>query len=118
MARAELMDFDQALELYEPVIGLEVHVELNTTTKMFSPAPNPANSAFHGAEPNTLVTPRACIAHTLARYGTRCGACSWFGPWRGRKATVRSPTLPIATGAAGGPKGVSTVTSVTSSRKR
>ena len=57
MARAELMDFDQALELFEPVIGLEVHVELNTTTKMFSPAPNPANSAFHGAEPNTLVTP-------------------------------------------------------------
>ena len=57
MARAELMDYDKALELFEPVIGLEVHVELNTTTKMFSPAPNPANSAFHGAEPNTLVTP-------------------------------------------------------------
>ncbi|WP_022887884.1 Asp-tRNA(Asn)/Glu-tRNA(Gln) amidotransferase subunit GatB [Agromyces italicus] len=57
MARAELMDFDQALELFEPVIGLEVHVELNTTTKMFSSAPNPANSEFHGAEPNTLVSP-------------------------------------------------------------
>ncbi|MGW9629242.1 Asp-tRNA(Asn)/Glu-tRNA(Gln) amidotransferase subunit GatB [Agromyces sp. NPDC055520] len=57
MARAELMDFDQALELFEPVIGLEVHVELNTTTKMFSSAPNPANSQFHGAEPNTLITP-------------------------------------------------------------
>ena len=57
MARAELMDFDKALELFEPVIGLEVHVELNTTTKMFSPAPNPANSAYHGAEPNTLVSP-------------------------------------------------------------
>ena len=41
MARAELMDYDKALELFEPVIGLEVHVELNTTTKMFSPAPNP-----------------------------------------------------------------------------
>ncbi|MEF3403994.1 Asp-tRNA(Asn)/Glu-tRNA(Gln) amidotransferase subunit GatB [Agromyces sp. CCNWLW203] len=57
MARAELMDFDKALELFEPVIGLEVHVELNTTTKMFSSAPNPANSQFHGAEPNTLITP-------------------------------------------------------------
>ncbi|KQZ08532.1 glutamyl-tRNA amidotransferase [Agromyces sp. Root1464] len=57
MARAELMDFDKALELFEPVIGLEVHVELNTTTKMFSSAPNPANSQFHVAEPNTLITP-------------------------------------------------------------
>ncbi|WP_395242932.1 Asp-tRNA(Asn)/Glu-tRNA(Gln) amidotransferase subunit GatB [Agromyces sp. MMS24-K17] len=57
MARAELMDYDRALELFEPVIGLEVHVELNTRTKMFSPAPNPANSEFHGAEPNTLVSP-------------------------------------------------------------
>jgi aspartyl-tRNA(Asn)/glutamyl-tRNA(Gln) amidotransferase subunit B len=57
MARATLMDFDKALAIFEPVIGLEVHVELNTTTKMFSGAPNPANSAFHGAEPNTLVTP-------------------------------------------------------------
>ena len=60
MARAELMDFDKALELFEPVIGLEVHVELNTSTKMFSAAPNPANSEFHGAEPNTLITP-VCI---------------------------------------------------------
>jgi aspartyl-tRNA(Asn)/glutamyl-tRNA(Gln) amidotransferase subunit B len=57
MARAELMDYDKALELYEPVIGLEVHVELNTATKMFSSAPNPANSQFHDAAPNTLVTP-------------------------------------------------------------
>jgi aspartyl-tRNA(Asn)/glutamyl-tRNA(Gln) amidotransferase subunit B len=60
MARAELMDFDKALELFEPVIGLEVHVELNTSTKMFSAAPNPANSEFHGADPNTLITP-VCI---------------------------------------------------------
>ncbi|WP_438855673.1 Asp-tRNA(Asn)/Glu-tRNA(Gln) amidotransferase subunit GatB [Agromyces sp. M3QZ16-3] len=57
MARAALMDFDEALERFEPVIGLEVHVELNTKTKMFSSAPNPANDEFHGAEPNTLVAP-------------------------------------------------------------
>src|SRR5690606_36423164 len=54
---ATLMDFDAALEKYEPVIGLEVHVELNTRTKMFSAAGNPANEEFHGAEPNTLIAP-------------------------------------------------------------
>ncbi|MBX3093037.1 MAG: Asp-tRNA(Asn)/Glu-tRNA(Gln) amidotransferase subunit GatB [Cryobacterium sp.] len=57
MAKADLMDFDKALELFEPVLGFEVHVELNTRTKMFSSAPNPANNEFHDAEPNTLLTP-------------------------------------------------------------
>ncbi|WP_100344036.1 Asp-tRNA(Asn)/Glu-tRNA(Gln) amidotransferase subunit GatB [Compostimonas suwonensis] len=52
MARAELMDFDKALELFEPVLGFEVHVELNTKTKMFSSAPN-----NFGSLPNTNVTP-------------------------------------------------------------
>ncbi len=54
---AKLMDFDRALELFEPVIGLEVHIELNTKTKMFSAAGNPANEANHGAAPNSLVAP-------------------------------------------------------------
>lgn len=57
MVAAKLMDFDRALELYEPVLGFEVHVELNTNTKMFSDAPNPANEAYHAAEPNTLIAP-------------------------------------------------------------
>ncbi|MEY2849284.1 MAG: hypothetical protein RI885_1951 [Actinomycetota bacterium] len=57
MARAELMDFDRALELFEPVLGFEVHVELNTRTKMFSDAPNPAFAAHHGADANTQITP-------------------------------------------------------------
>ncbi len=57
MAKAELMDFDKALELFEPVLGFEVHVELNTRTKMFSDAPNPAAPEFHGGEPNTQITP-------------------------------------------------------------
>ncbi|GAA5029950.1 Asp-tRNA(Asn)/Glu-tRNA(Gln) amidotransferase subunit GatB [Microbacterium fluvii] len=57
MAKVALMDYDKALEIYEPVLGFEIHVELNTGTKMFSAAGNPANEAHHGAEPNTLVAP-------------------------------------------------------------
>ena len=37
---------------FEPVIGLEIHVELKTKSKMFSNGP-----VFFGAEPNTLVVP-------------------------------------------------------------
>jgi aspartyl-tRNA(Asn)/glutamyl-tRNA(Gln) amidotransferase subunit B len=48
----ELLGFDEALERYEPVMGLEVHVELGTNTKMFCSCP----TAF-GAEPNTQVCP-------------------------------------------------------------
>ncbi len=51
------MDFDQALEMFEPVLGFEVHVELNTQTKMFSDAPNPAASGALNPEPNTYITP-------------------------------------------------------------
>ena len=36
---------------FETVIGLEVHVELKTNSKIFSPAP-----AHFGAEPNTNTT--------------------------------------------------------------
>ncbi len=57
MAKEALMDFDEALERFEPVLGFEVHVELNTATKMFSGAPNPAHAANHDAAPNTLVAP-------------------------------------------------------------
>src|SRR6195952_2875917 len=46
------MDYDKALEIFEPVLGFEVHVELNTKTKMFSDTPN-----FFGGEPNTNITP-------------------------------------------------------------
>lgn len=57
MAKAELMDFDKALELFEPVLGFEVHVELNTSTKMFSDAPNPASPEHYEGAPNTQITP-------------------------------------------------------------
>ena len=49
---AELLDYDDVVARYEPVLGLEVHVELSTATKMFCGCAN-----RFGAEPNTLVCP-------------------------------------------------------------
>ncbi|WP_107983764.1 Asp-tRNA(Asn)/Glu-tRNA(Gln) amidotransferase subunit GatB [Rhodococcus sp. OK519] len=49
---ADLLDYDAVLAKFEPVLGMEVHVELHTATKMFCPCP----TAF-GAEPNTQVCP-------------------------------------------------------------
>ncbi|MEY4321521.1 MAG: hypothetical protein RL167_249 [Actinomycetota bacterium] len=52
MAKDELMNYEKALEQFEVVIGLEVHVELNTNTKMFCGCRNE-----FGGEPNTFVCP-------------------------------------------------------------
>ena len=48
----DVLSFEEALERFDPVLGFEVHVELNTKTKMFDAAPN-----VFGDEPNTNVTP-------------------------------------------------------------
>ncbi|TFV46838.1 Asp-tRNA(Asn)/Glu-tRNA(Gln) amidotransferase subunit GatB [Blastococcus sp. TF02A-35] len=47
-----LVDFDEVLTRYEPVIGLETHVELGTESKMFCGC-----STTFGAEPNTQTCP-------------------------------------------------------------
>ncbi len=51
-ASVTLIDFDEVLEKFDPAMGLEVHVELNTNTKMFCGCP-----AVFGGEPNTNVCP-------------------------------------------------------------
>lgn len=48
----DLMDYDEVLERFDPVMGLEVHVELQTETKMFS-----ASSTDFGAPPNSHTDP-------------------------------------------------------------
>ncbi len=49
---SKTVSFEDALTRYQPVMGLEVHVELNTATKMFCGCPTE-----FGAEPNTQVCP-------------------------------------------------------------
>ena len=70
------MDYDEAIERYDPVLGLEVHVELGTATKMFCGCPTE-----FGAPPNTQVCP-VCLAlpgamptinRTAVEYAIRIG---------------------------------------------
>ncbi|HEU4811648.1 MAG TPA: Asp-tRNA(Asn)/Glu-tRNA(Gln) amidotransferase subunit GatB [Nocardioides sp.] len=49
---ATLVGWDEVLEAFDPAMGLEVHVELNTNSKMFCGCPTE-----FGAEPNTQVCP-------------------------------------------------------------
>ncbi|SNY88439.1 aspartyl/glutamyl-tRNA(Asn/Gln) amidotransferase subunit B [Nocardia amikacinitolerans] len=48
----ELMDYSDVIARYEPVLGMEVHVELSTATKMFCGC-----ATEFGAQPNTQVCP-------------------------------------------------------------
>ena len=83
---ADMVPFEVAVARYDPVIGLETHVELGTVTKMFCGCPNQ-----FGGEPNSLVCPvclglpgslpvinRAAIEYTI-RIGLalNCSIASW-----------------------------------------
>jgi aspartyl-tRNA(Asn)/glutamyl-tRNA(Gln) amidotransferase subunit B len=48
----ELVPYDDALQRYDPALGLETHVELGTTTKLFCGC-----STEFGGEPNSQVCP-------------------------------------------------------------
>jgi aspartyl-tRNA(Asn)/glutamyl-tRNA(Gln) amidotransferase subunit B len=52
MTMDQLAPYDEAVATYDPVLGLEVHVELNTASKMFCGC-----VATFGAPPNTQVCP-------------------------------------------------------------
>src|SRR5712692_4293160 len=81
-----VVPYDGAVARYDPVFGLETHVELGTVTKMFCGSP-----AGFGAEPNAAVCPvclglpgslpvinRAAIEYTI-RIGLalNCSIASW-----------------------------------------
>lgn len=52
----ELLPYDEVMANYEPVVGLEVHVELSTATKMFCGC-----STDTDKDPNTNVCP-VCLS--------------------------------------------------------
>ncbi|MEJ7665433.1 MAG: Asp-tRNA(Asn)/Glu-tRNA(Gln) amidotransferase subunit GatB [Hymenobacter sp.] len=56
MTTTQLMPYDEAIARFDPVLGLEVHVELNTLSKMFCGCPT-----TFGAAPNTQTCP-VCLA--------------------------------------------------------
>jgi aspartyl-tRNA(Asn)/glutamyl-tRNA(Gln) amidotransferase subunit B len=81
-----LVGYDEAVSRYDPLIGLETHVELGTRTKLFCGCP-----ATFGGEPNTQVCPvclglpgslpvpsRAAIEYTI-RIGLalNCSIAEW-----------------------------------------
>jgi aspartyl-tRNA(Asn)/glutamyl-tRNA(Gln) amidotransferase subunit B len=51
-SQVDVLSYEEALARFDPVLGLEVHVELNTVSKMFCGC-----STEFGAEPNTQVCP-------------------------------------------------------------
>ncbi len=73
---AELVDYDEVLARYEPVLGLETHVELGTASKMFCGC-----STVFGAEPNAQVCPTCLglpgslpvVNEAAIEYATRIG---------------------------------------------
>jgi aspartyl-tRNA(Asn)/glutamyl-tRNA(Gln) amidotransferase subunit B len=81
-----LVEFDDVLTRYEPVIGLETHVELGTASKMFCGC-----ATTFGAEPNTqtcpvclglpgsLPVPNAAAIEATVRIGLAlgCRIASW-----------------------------------------
>ncbi len=83
---AHLVPYDEAVSRYEPVIGLETHVELSTVTKMFCGCPTtfglPPNSAVCpvclGLPGSLPVANRAAIEYTI-RIGLalHCTIASW-----------------------------------------
>jgi aspartyl-tRNA(Asn)/glutamyl-tRNA(Gln) amidotransferase subunit B len=85
-ATATPVDYDDAIARYQPVIGLETHVELGTRTKMFCGC-----STEFGGEPNTQVCPvclglpgslpvaNAAAIEATIRIGLalHCGIATW-----------------------------------------
>jgi len=99
-ATVDLVDYDDAVARFDPVIGIEVHVELGTRTKMFDGA-----AVTFGAEPNTEVTPVSlglpgalpAVNGTAVEYAIRIGLalnCSIAASCRFARKNYFYPDVP------------------------
>ena len=88
----KLMKYADAVKKFDPVIGLETHVELSTTTKLFCPA-----EVSFGGDPNSQLTPVSLglpgslpvVNKTAVDYAIKLGLalhCE-IAEWRDRKST-------------------------------
>ena len=97
----QLMKYSEAVKKFDPVIGLETHVELSTNTKLFCPAP-----ISFGAEPNTELTPVSLglpgslpvINEAAVDYAIKLGlAPARTRMWAAPTAASRAPTIRSST---------------------
>ncbi|HLS50105.1 MAG TPA: Asp-tRNA(Asn)/Glu-tRNA(Gln) amidotransferase subunit GatB [Actinomycetaceae bacterium] len=75
-ATDELLDFDEAISRFDPVIGIEVHIELSTKSKMFDDAPNSfGDRANSRTTPTSLGLPGTLpvLNRTAVEYAIRIG---------------------------------------------
>ncbi len=95
------MDFDKALELFEPVLGFEVHVELNTKTKMFSARTQLASDASRTRPRARSISgfPAPCRSSTSRPCSTRSASVSRSAARSRRRAGSRGRTTSTPTSA-------------------
>ena len=75
---ATLVDLDDALARYQPVMGLEVHIELNTASKMFCGcATDVRRRAEHPGLPGVPRTPGLAAGGQRALPSSRPSASAW-----------------------------------------
>ena len=70
------MKFTEAVAKYDPALGIEVHVELGTATKMFDDAPNTfGGGANENTTPTSLGLPGSLpvVNRTAVEYAIRIG---------------------------------------------
>ena len=78
VAAAELLDYDEVIARYDPVMGMEVHVELSTATKMFCGCANEFGArAQHAGVPGVPGSARVAAGAQRSPPSSRPSESGW-----------------------------------------